>query len=99
MLIKTKIALAAAVMLGAVSVALAADDDQHGGFRELGNGATVKEGINPVDHPSLSGQPVRQPTIQTEGRAPEGRASPESARQSPEAARKEGEDYGSEANK
>jgi hypothetical protein len=99
MLIKTKIALAAAVMLGAASVALAADDDQHGGYRELGSGGTVKEGINPVDHPSLSGQPARQPTIPTEGRASEGRASPESARQSPEAARKEGEDYGSEANK
>jgi hypothetical protein len=74
MLMKTKIALAAAIMLGTASVAMANDDSpgESTGFRELGSGATVKQGVNPVDHPSLSGAPRQAPksVIQTEGRAP-----------------------------
>jgi hypothetical protein len=50
-----KIAIATtALVLGTAPLALAADhEDQSGGFRELGSGATVTEGMNPAYHPSL----------------------------------------------
>jgi hypothetical protein len=49
-----RIALATALTLGTACAALAASDtDPKGGFRELGPGGTVKEGVNPVDHRSL----------------------------------------------
>ena len=54
MLIKTKIAVSAAILLGAAPLAVAAErDDQGGGFRELGSGAVVTEGVNPAYHRSL----------------------------------------------
>src|SRR6202040_3326642 len=52
----TKIALAAALTLGTVGAALAAPDtDPTGGFRELGPGGFVTDGVNPAYHPSLRG--------------------------------------------
>jgi hypothetical protein len=55
MLTKTNIALAAAIILGsASSVVLAANEnDDKGGYRELGPGGTVGQGVNPVFHPSM----------------------------------------------
>ena len=51
----TKIAIAtSALVLSTAPLALAADhEDQGGGFRELGSGATITEGVNPADHRSL----------------------------------------------
>jgi hypothetical protein len=53
----TKIALAAALTLGTGFGALAASqsDDDVGGFRQLGSGAVVTAGVNPVYHRSLRG--------------------------------------------
>ena len=68
MLTKTSIALAAALVFGATSAALAADDKETGGFRELGSGGNVTQGVNPVDHPSISGAP-RQAAPRTVGRS------------------------------
>jgi hypothetical protein len=54
MLTKTAIALATALTLGVASAALAAPDtDPVGGYRELGPGGVVKDGVNPVFHPSM----------------------------------------------
>jgi hypothetical protein len=57
MLTKTMIALATALTLGAASVALAANenDGQTGGYRELGPGGVVTDGVNPIFHPSMRG--------------------------------------------
>ena len=50
----TKIALVAALAIGTAGAALAAQDsDSYGGFRELGPGGVVTDGVNPVFHPSL----------------------------------------------
>jgi hypothetical protein len=50
----TKIALAAALAIGTAGAALASQDsDAYGGFRELGPGGVVTDGVNPVFHPSL----------------------------------------------
>jgi hypothetical protein len=50
----TKIALAAALAIGTAGAALASQDsDSYGGFRELGPGGVVTDGVNPVFHPSL----------------------------------------------
>ncbi len=71
MLTKSRIALAAALVFGAASVALAADEDQHGGFRELPNGGSAQQGVNPADHPSLGGEPAAKPKVvvpETDGR-------------------------------
>jgi hypothetical protein len=52
----TKIALAAALTIGAACAALAAPDtDPTGGFREEGPGGFVTDGVNPVYHPSMRG--------------------------------------------
>ena len=57
MMTRTRIALAAAVILGAASfAAMAADENaQQGGYRQLGPGGTVGQGqgVNPVFHPSM----------------------------------------------
>jgi LTXXQ motif family protein len=55
MFTRIKIAVATTTLaLGSAAAALAADhEDQSGGFRELGSGATITEGVNPVDHRSL----------------------------------------------
>ena len=55
MLVKIKIAVTTiALALGTAPLALAADhEDQGGGFRELGSGAIITEGVNPADHRSL----------------------------------------------
>ena len=58
MLTKTKIALAAIIMLGAGSLAQASDNDggnETGGYRELGPGGVVTDGVNPAFHRSLRG--------------------------------------------
>jgi BA14K-like protein len=52
---KTKIVVAATLMLGIASAARAAGDEINGGFRELASGAVVNDGINPVYHRSLAG--------------------------------------------
>jgi hypothetical protein len=75
MLTKSKIILAASILLAAGSFAMAAEnDDTPGGFRQLGSGGTITEGVNPADHPSLNGEKSpRQRAIEnekTEGRAP-----------------------------
>ena len=50
----TKLTLAAAITIGAASAALAAPDtDPKGGYRELGPGGVVTDGVNPVYHPSM----------------------------------------------
>jgi hypothetical protein len=50
----TKIALATALTIGAASVALASNEnDTPGGYRELGPGGVVTDGVNPVFHRSL----------------------------------------------
>jgi hypothetical protein len=50
----TKIALATALTIGAASVALAANEnDTTGGYRELGAGGVVTDGVNPAFHRSL----------------------------------------------
>lgn len=52
----TKIALAAVLTVGAVSFAFAeVDTDQRGGYRELGPGGVVTDGVNPAYHQSLKG--------------------------------------------
>jgi hypothetical protein len=55
MLAKIKITVATtALVLGAAPLALAADhEDQGGGYRELGTGAIITEGVNPAEHRSL----------------------------------------------
>ena len=60
MLTKTKIALAALLILGgAGSAALAASENDGGndtgGYRELGPGGVVTDGVNPAYHRSLRG--------------------------------------------
>ena len=43
-----------ALVLGPAPLALAADhEEQGGGYRELGTGATITEGVNPAYHRSL----------------------------------------------
>ena len=62
MLTKTKIALAAALMLGAGSVALAGDQtDERGGFVIPGS----MDGVNPVYHPEIFGNANAQVTKRT----------------------------------
>ena len=52
----TKIALAAALTVGTAFAALAANEnDTPGGYRELGPGGVVTDGVNPAFHPSLRG--------------------------------------------
>jgi hypothetical protein len=52
-----KVALAAALTIGAASIAVAAPDDDKdkGGFRSLPMGGFVTDGVNPVYHPSMRG--------------------------------------------
>jgi hypothetical protein len=55
MLTKTKIALAAALLLGVASAAQAGDDNAaSGGFRVGPLGQSATSGVNPVDHRSLA---------------------------------------------
>jgi hypothetical protein len=50
----TKIALATALTIAAASTAMAANEnDTTGGYRELGPGGVVTDGVNPVFHRSL----------------------------------------------
>ncbi|HLH98009.1 MAG TPA: hypothetical protein VKW08_23120 [Xanthobacteraceae bacterium] len=52
----TKVVLAAALSISAASFAVAAPDtDPKGGYRELGPGGVVTDGVNPVYHQSLKG--------------------------------------------
>jgi hypothetical protein len=51
MLTKTTLALGTALALGIASVALAANEnDQPGGYRELGPGSAATQGVNPAFH-------------------------------------------------
>ena len=57
MLTKTKIALAAVLLVGVASVAQAGgrdDADRSGGFRVGPTGQGAQDGVNPVDHRSLA---------------------------------------------
>jgi hypothetical protein len=55
MLTKTKIALAAALLVGVASAAQAGDDNAtSGGFRVGPLGQSATSGVNPVDHRSLA---------------------------------------------
>jgi hypothetical protein len=57
MVTKTKLALAALLMLGLASAAQAGgrdDADHSGGYRTGPLGNTFESGVNPVDHPSLA---------------------------------------------
>jgi hypothetical protein len=58
MMTKTMIALAAAIALSA-GAALANENadnaGQNAGFRELGSGGVVTDGVNPAYHPSMRG--------------------------------------------
>jgi hypothetical protein len=50
----TKIALATALVVGTAGVVLASPDaDSNGGFRQLGPGGVVTDGVNPAYHPSM----------------------------------------------
>ena len=53
----TKIVLAAALAIGTVGSALASNENdggnETGGYRELGPGGVVTDGVNPVFHRSL----------------------------------------------
>jgi hypothetical protein len=50
----TRIALVTALTIGAAGVALASNEnDTPGGYRELGPGGFVTDGVNPVYHRSL----------------------------------------------
>jgi hypothetical protein len=50
----TKIALAAALAIGTVGAALASNEnDETGGYRQLGPGGVVTDGANPVFHRSM----------------------------------------------
>jgi hypothetical protein len=50
----TKIALAMALAIGTASAALASNEnDETGGYRLLGPGGVVTDGVNPVYHRSL----------------------------------------------
>ena len=50
----TKIALATALVVGTAGAVLASPDaDSNGGFRQLGPGGVVTDGVNPVFHRSL----------------------------------------------
>jgi hypothetical protein len=51
----TKIVLATALALGTAGAALAGDqlDGDTGGYRLLGPGGAVTDGVNPVYHPSM----------------------------------------------
>jgi hypothetical protein len=51
----TKIALAAALAIGTAGAALASNenDGNVGGYRLLGPGGVVTDGVNPVYHPSM----------------------------------------------
>ena len=67
----TKIALVAALTLGAASVAMAAPEtDPTGGYRELGPGGIVTDGVNPVYHRSLRGKTSRGYAGEAYGFAP-----------------------------
>lgn len=69
MLTKTKIALAAALILGAIPAAFANDSSAKGGFDTLGNGRSVESsGKNTAVQPS---KPMASPEhgIRTEGSA------------------------------
>jgi hypothetical protein len=52
----TKIALAAALVIGTAGAALASENNggnETGGYRELGPGGAVTDGVNPAFHRSL----------------------------------------------
>jgi hypothetical protein len=70
MINKIALALAATLIAGTASVALAADDGTHGGFRELPTGGVVTQGINPVDHASLARTNHAVPTYRSETMRP-----------------------------
>jgi hypothetical protein len=51
MLIKTTIAVAAALVLGAASLASASENDNSGGARAFGNNSYATSGVNAAMHP------------------------------------------------
>jgi hypothetical protein len=68
----TKIVLATALTIGAAGVALASNENEiTGGYRELGPGGFVTDGVNPVFHPSLRAQGAKATATKAYGYAPD----------------------------
>jgi hypothetical protein len=90
MLNKTKIALAAALLLGTASAALAADSGENNMGGSVVPGSSV--GVNPADHrnnPAVQQSLPRENSIQTEGRG-----ASEGLREQPEQKQKDPQDPG-----
>ena len=86
MLTKTKVVLAAALMLGAASAALANDQtDERGGF--VVPGSTV--GVNPVYHPDIFGNAGNA----TEGAKAYGYVASPKAKQTPRVTPEQAQDH------
>jgi len=86
MLTKTKVVLAAALMLGTASAALAGDQtDDRGGF--VVPGSTV--GVNPVYHPDIFGNASNA----SEGGKAYGYVASPKAKQTPRVTREQNQDH------
>src|ERR1700731_2792486 len=87
MLNKT-IALAAALMLGTASMAMAGDSGEHAKGGSVMPGSSV--GVNPVDHPNNPAvQSMKPPAAADQGLRTEGRGSSEGLREQKEETRKD----------
>jgi hypothetical protein len=90
MLTKTNIALAAALLLGTASAALAADSDENNKGGAVMPGSAV--GVNPADH--RNNPAVQQPLPRENGIRTEGRGASEELREQREEPRKDPQDPG-----
>ena len=93
MLNKTKIAIAAALLLGIPSAVLAADSGENNLGGAVMPGSSV--GVNPADHPNNPAvQPTKPPLAAEQGMRTEGRGSSEGLRERRETPRKDPQDPG-----
>jgi hypothetical protein len=93
MLMKTKIALAAALILGTASAVLAADSGENNQGGSVMPGSSV--GVNPVDHPNNPAVQSMKPALPADqGIRTEGRGSAEELREQKERPRKDPQDPG-----
>jgi hypothetical protein len=93
MLTKTRIALAAALILGTASAVMAADSGENDKGGSVVPGSAV--GVNPVDHPNNRAvQSMKPPAAPEQGIRTEGRGSSEALRGQKEAPRKDPQDPG-----
>ena len=90
MLNKTKIALAAALLLGTASAVLAADSGENNMGGSVVPGSTV--GVNPADH--RNNPAVQQPLPRDNGLRTEGRGASKNLREPQEENRKDPQDPG-----